>query len=91
MHAILFGPKRTSVRMEQMIIVARDVQSQTPALTCAPSSFHEAIDSVGYFTGSELTLFNLCVSTGRALTDLPRNRRIVEEAQRCVDAVRGGP
>ena len=48
-HAILFGPKNTSVRMRQMVAVALDAQSQTPKLMCAPSSFHEALDSVGSF------------------------------------------
>ena len=33
--------------MERMVTVALDVQSKTPALTGAPSSFHEALDSVG--------------------------------------------
>ena len=59
MHAILFGPKKTSTRMEQMIAVARDAQSTTTALACAPSSFHEAIDSVGCFTDSKLTLCSI--------------------------------
>ena len=61
MHAILFGPKETSTRMERMITVARDAQNKTPALTCAPSSFHEALDSVGRFTGSRLTLCSIYV------------------------------
>ena len=61
MHAILFGPKKTSTRMEQMIAVARDAQSTTPALACAPSSFHEALDSVGRFTGSRLALCSIYV------------------------------
>ncbi|KAF8726080.1 hypothetical protein AX14_008092 [Amanita brunnescens Koide BX004] len=43
LQAILFGPKRTSARMERMVTVARDAQGNTPAL---PSSFHEALDSV---------------------------------------------
>jgi len=46
LHAILFGPKMTSFRMERMVTVALDAQSKTPALTSAPSSFHEALDSV---------------------------------------------
>ncbi|KAF8124364.1 hypothetical protein EV363DRAFT_1227517 [Boletus edulis] len=46
LHAILFGPKTTSARMERMVTVALDAQSKTPALTSAPSSFHEALDSV---------------------------------------------
>ncbi|KAG9308631.1 hypothetical protein JVU11DRAFT_11582 [Chiua virens] len=46
LHAILFGPKLTSTRMERMVTVARDAQSKTPALMSAPSSFHEALDSV---------------------------------------------
>jgi hypothetical protein len=50
LHGILFGPKKTSARLERMIDVARDVQNETPALTSAPSSFHEALDSVNYFS-----------------------------------------
>lgn len=42
LHAILFGPKTTSTRMERMVTVARDAQSKASAL----SSFHEALDSV---------------------------------------------
>jgi len=45
-QAILFGPKNTSARMEQMVTVARNAQSKIPGLTSAPSSFHEALDSV---------------------------------------------
>ncbi|KAF8549818.1 hypothetical protein OG21DRAFT_542691 [Imleria badia] len=45
-HAILFGPKKTSTRMERMVTVALDAQGKTPKLTSAPSSFHEALDSV---------------------------------------------
>jgi len=45
-HAILFGPKTTSTRMERMVTVALDAQNKTPALASAPSSFHEALDSV---------------------------------------------
>jgi hypothetical protein len=33
--------------MERMVTVALDTQSKTPALMGAPSSFHEALDSVG--------------------------------------------
>ncbi|KAF8549816.1 hypothetical protein OG21DRAFT_1447416 [Imleria badia] len=46
LHAILFGPKTTSTRMERMVTVALDAQGRTPKLTSAPSSFHEALDSV---------------------------------------------
>jgi len=46
LHAILFGPKTTSTRMERMVTVALDAQGKTPSLTSAPSSFHEALDSV---------------------------------------------
>jgi len=46
LHAILFGPKTTSARMKRMVTVALDAQGKTPALTSAPSSFHEALDSV---------------------------------------------
>lgn len=35
--------------MERMVTVALDVQSKTPALASAPSSFHEALNSVGRF------------------------------------------
>ncbi|KAH0833843.1 hypothetical protein J3R83DRAFT_11007 [Lanmaoa asiatica] len=46
LHAILFGPKKTSTRMERMVTVALDAQSKSPALTSTPSSFHEALNSV---------------------------------------------
>jgi len=46
LHAILFGPKITSTRMERMVTVALEVQSRTPAVMSTPSSFHEALDSV---------------------------------------------
>ncbi|KAG8215117.1 hypothetical protein J3R82DRAFT_8568 [Butyriboletus roseoflavus] len=46
LHAILFGPDATSSRLKRMITIALDAQSKTPALTSAPSSFHEALDSV---------------------------------------------
>jgi hypothetical protein len=46
LHAILFGPKLTSDRMKRMVTVALDEQSNTPTLRSAPSSFHEALDSV---------------------------------------------
>jgi len=46
LHAILFGPKQTSTRMEHMVTVALDAQSKTPALTSLQSSFHEALNSV---------------------------------------------
>jgi hypothetical protein len=45
LHAILFGPENTSIRMRHMVTVALDAQSKTPALACTPSSFHEALDS----------------------------------------------
>ncbi|KAI9573409.1 hypothetical protein HD554DRAFT_2055827 [Boletus coccyginus] len=46
LHAILFGPETTSVRMQHMVRVALDAQSKTPALMNAQSSFHGALDSV---------------------------------------------
>ncbi|KAF9239496.1 hypothetical protein BU15DRAFT_88040 [Melanogaster broomeanus] len=49
LHAILFGPRETSTRFRRMIDVALDEQSKTPALTSTPSSFHEALDTVGRF------------------------------------------
>ena len=33
-----------------MVTVALDAQGKTPALISAPSSFHEALDSVGRFS-----------------------------------------
>ena len=53
LHAILFGPKTTSIRMERMVTVARDAQGKTPAV---PSSFHEALDSVGRFSCFETAI-----------------------------------
>ena len=50
LHAILFGPKKTSLRMRQMVDVALKAQSETPALKSPPSSFHEALDSVCRFS-----------------------------------------
>ena len=56
MHAILFGPDTTSSRLKRMITVALDAQSKTPALASAPSSFHEALDSVGHFSRFKLVM-----------------------------------
>ena len=53
MQAILFGPKMSSLWMERMVTVARDAQGETPAL---PSSFHEALDSVGRLSWFETAM-----------------------------------
>lgn len=44
-----------------MITVALDAQSKTPALTSAPSSFHEALDSVSCFALFKSTLGSIHV------------------------------
>lgn len=48
-HGILFGPKTISTMTKWIITVARDAQNKMPGLMWAPSSFHEAFDSVGRF------------------------------------------
>ena len=87
LHAILFGPKTTSARMERMVTVALDAQSETPALTSALSSFHEALDSVGRFSCFEMAICSIHVFTGPTLTDFPWDRRIIEKTQRSINAV----
>jgi len=61
LHAILFGPKMTSARMKHMVAVALDAQGQTPTLAGAPSSFHEALDSVGRFSCFETVICSIRV------------------------------
>ena len=39
-----------------MVTVALDMQSKTPALMGAPSSFHEALDSVSRFSWFKSTI-----------------------------------
>ena len=70
-----------------MVTVARDAQSKTPALTSAPSSFHEALDSVGRVIVVEISHRLNPHSTGSTLRDLPWNRGIFEGAQRGVDVI----
>ena len=66
--------------MKRMVTVALDARSQTPTLTSAPSSFHEALDSVGRVIAVKISHRLNPYSTGPTLTDLPWNRGIPEEA-----------
>ena len=74
--------------MERMVTIALDAQSKTPALASLPSSFHEALDSVGPFTCSKLTEGLNLHSAGPTVTNFPWDRRIIEESQRSVNALR---
>ncbi len=51
----------TSARMKRMVAVALDAQNETPGLTSALSSFHEALDSVGHFLCFETAICSIHV------------------------------
>ena len=76
-HAILFGPKTTSTRMKRMVDVA--LEAQSGPRTSSPSSFHEALNSVGRLPRSRNSHMLNPRSTGSTLRDFPWDCGVVEE------------